>query len=235
MTTLERVGILAVDSSRTRAYLHGLQRAGLRLGRAIVLTSDPDAPPRDLPAVPYFDNRTPPLERLRALEVPVDLIASEDVNGAAVLAAVDRAPVEALVYSGPGGAILGKALLGLGKQFLHIHPGVVPEFRGSTTVYYSLLERGTCGASAILLNERIDEGPLVATREYPPPDDRTLIDHGYDPFIRADLLVRVLNDYRDTGRFRVRPQPAGGRRAFFIMHPVLRHIAVLSRFGGGGG
>lgn len=228
---LKKVGILAADSSRTRAYLDALGRADLVPSYAIVLAGEPGAKPAPLPAVAYFDNATPARETLRALGVPTEIVDGIDVNSATVVEAVRNAPVDVFIYSGPGGAILRKPLLGAGKAFLHIHPGVVPKFRGSTTVYYSLLETGKCGASAILLNDQIDEGPVLAVREYHAPEDRTTLDHGFDPFIRADLLVRVLSQYRSDGAFQLQPQAPSEDEPYYIMHPVLRHIAILSKAG----
>lgn len=225
---LTRVGLFAVDSSRTRAYLEALARADLVPAHAIVL-GGAEGEPSHLPAVPYFDNTRPARETLQRLGVSVEFAEGTDVNAPHVIEAVQRAPVDVFIYSGPGGAILRAPLLNTGKAFLHVHPGLVPQFRGSTTVYYSLLETGKCGASAMLLNEKIDEGPVLAVREYDAPQDRATLDHGYDPFIRADLLVRVLARYAVDGVFDRVAQEAGDDEPYYIMHPVLRHVVVLSR------
>ena len=52
--------------------------------------------------------------------------------------------------------------------------------------------------------------------------------------IRADLLVRVLRNYQTTGTWPARPQRPGGQ-TFYIMHPVLRHIAILKTGKASGG
>ena len=228
MIVLERVGILAVDSSRTRAYLHALRRNDLRPAWAILL-NDGLPPGAHFPEVPYFDNLTPAGDSVRAEGIPYDLVPTSDVNAPAVVQAVEEAPVDVLIYSGPGGAILRKEILGTGKRFLHVHPGLVPQYRGSTTIYYSLLAEGTCGASAIFLDEKIDTGPVLGQFSYPPPADRTTLDYGYDPFIRSDLLIRILKQYETAGEFRVEDQSRAAGETFFIMHPVLRHITILSR------
>ena len=233
--TLEDVGILATDSSRTRAYLAALATHELLPAHAIFLTGGSGAGPPNLPIVPYFDNSRPALEMIHAAGIPCDVVDTGNVNSVEVVAAVKDSLVDVLIYSGTGGAILRPDILSAGKRFLHIHPGLVPRFRGSTTVYYSLLVDGSCGASAIFLEQDIDAGPIVASRTYPPPEDRETIDHGYDPCIRSDLLVRVLVAYRDTGEFPTRPQAAGGGETYYIMHPILRHITILSGRSGSGG
>ena len=224
---LERVGLLAVDSGRTRAYLAALLKHDLLPSAAILLT---EAGPgqRNIPPVPYFDNLTPALETIQTAGIPCEIVETGDVNSDELIAAVERCPVDFLIYSGAGGAILRRGLFETGKRFLHIHPGLVPQYRGSTPFYYSLLVDDTCGTSAMFLDEQIDTGPVLARRSYPPPADRTTIDHGYDPFIRSDMLVRVLREYTETGRFNIQSQQGEEGETYYIMHPVLRHIAILS-------
>lgn len=228
---LHRIGLLAVDSSRSRAYIAALARADLIPARVVYLGA-PNMPPPDLPSVPYFDNDTPLLDSIRRLDIPCIAVTSTDVNAPDTVAAVRDCGMDVLIYSGPGGAILRRDMLDAGVRFLHVHSGLLPKYRGSTTVYYSLLIDHSCGASAIFLEDRIDTGPVLGIREYPPPDDRTTIDHGYDPYIRADLLVRVLREYVSKGEFVPKPQVAGPAETYYIMHPVLRHVATLSRTAG---
>jgi len=226
---LKDVGLMAVESSRTRAYLWAMRRHDLLPAHVIFLSRRREGGQDSFPVVPYFDNVAPALETIRELRLAYEVVESDNVNGADVLAAVRRCPVNVLIYSGPSSGILGREVLNSDKRFLHIHAGVVPYFRGGTTIYYSLLMSGTCGASAIFLNEQIDGGPVIATQEYPPPRDLTTLDYGYDPYIRADLLVRVLEEYRVRGEFVAEAQPVKAGDAFYIMHPVLRHITILSK------
>ena len=228
---LHGVGLLAVDSSRTRAYLTALSNRDLVPAHAIYLTGGPGSVvPQPLP-VPYFDNSVPVLEKIKTMGIPCEVVNSSDVNSPDTIAAVQACPVDVLIYSGSGGAILGSDILGSGKGFLHLHPGIVPRFRGSTTVYYSLLLERNCGVSALFLNEQIDQGPVLTTRVYPPPEDRTTIDLGYDPYIRSDLLVQVLQEFQTTGKFQTRPQSREAGETYHIMHPVLKHLAILSKLG----
>ena len=225
---LEKIGMLAVDSSRSRAYLDALHRNGLAVREVLLLENE--TPSASFSHSPYFDNQTTIEKKLSQLSVHCRRLETPDVNSSKTLQAVQQSDVDFLIYSGPGGTIVGCNLLRCGKKFLHIHPGIVPQYRGSTTVYYSLLNENTCGASAIFLEEQIDCGPVLAVQSFPPPTDRTMIDYGYDPFIRASLLVRVLQDYALRGRFNETPQiPSDKDETYYIMHPVLRHIAVLSR------
>lgn len=239
---LKSVGLLGVDSSRTRAYLDALSRNGLKLEHAFLLAPDPKRAGAAFPEVPFFDNLTPSDESLSKQNVPHSILPTSSVNDPTTVEAVAQSGLDVLIYSGPGGVIVGRELLRRGGKLLHVHPGIVPQYRGSTTVYYSLLNEGTCGASAIFLDERIDCGPILATREFPAPTDRSSIDYGYDPYIRSQLLIDVLKKYVESGHFHTQNQDnndsscdtadsSQNAETYYVMHPVLRHITILSRAG----
>ncbi len=227
---LKSIGLMAVDSSRTRAYLAALANNNLLTAHAIYLTGAPGSAQRSFRKVPYFDNLTPALDTIHRMGIPCEVVNTGDVNSVEVFAAVQASPVDVLIYSGPGGVILRRDILNAGKRFLHVHSGLVPRFRGSTTVYYSLLVEGNCGASAIFLEEHVDTGPVLAKKVYPPPAGRTTIDYGYDPYIRSDLLIQVLKERQQTGEFRAIPQSGELGETYYIIHPVLRHVAILSGY-----
>ena len=168
------------------------------------------------------------LELLQEYCIPHQRLPTLDPNAASVVAAIRQLPQSILVYSGPGGVILRKDILSTGKRFLHVHSGILPYFRGSTTVYYALLEEGRCGATAFFFDEKIDTGPVIRTRAFPPPEDRTSLDLFYDPLIRSQLLVDVLRDYAATGKMPVEPQDPEAGETYFVIHPVLKHIAILA-------
>jgi len=134
-----------------------------------------------------------------------------------------------LIYSGYGGEIIQQEVLTRHPPFLHIHSGWLPQYRGSTTIYYSLLQEGRCGVSAILLSRKIDQGIIVGRRWYAPPTQQEDTDYIYDSTIRADLLVSVVRKWCETGRFPdsiVQYEDSG--TDYYVIHPVLKHIALLS-------
>ena len=131
------------------------------------------------------------------------------------------------VFSGFGGEIVTADTLDAGAPLLHVHSGWLPDYRGSTTIYYSILADRTCGVSAILLGEDIDTGPLVARRRYPLPSPGLDIDYVYDSAIRADLLADVVTAWQaNGGRFAdLDRQPCDGT-TYYIIHPVLKRLAL---------
>lgn len=232
---LKDVGILLISSNRSRMYLQHLAAHNLNPSHALYLCGDENktpegkvrrSPPPSIPGCPY-DFNVSIEELLERQSIPCKKIPVLNPNADEVVQAATLCPCTVYIYSGPGGAILRQSILNCGKRFLHVHPGIVPYFRGSTTIYYSLLMENQCGATALFLNEKIDGGPVLGTKSFPPPTDRTTIDLYYDPWIRAQLLVELLREYQLTGCFQEKPQNTGDGETYFIIHPVLKHLAIM--------
>ena len=151
-----------------------------------------------------------------------------ELNDPAVANAVTALSPDLVIYAGAAGNIVGEHLLS-GAPFLHVHPGSVPRYRGSTTIYWSLLEGSPVTVSAIYLSEQIDQGQLVAAMEAPNPTPSSDIDGLYDSGIRALLLDKVLEG---NTALPTSINQAGPGRDYYVIHPVLKNI-VLSRIAPG--
>jgi methionyl-tRNA formyltransferase len=240
---LEGIGLLGVSSPRTKAYLQKMVRVEMCPSFVILMKGEeaellPGQISSDLSLTGSgaresgdrrsFDPGERLLSTLERAGIPYRVVTTTDVNDPRIIEAVSSRPEEIFIYSAAGGAILRKEILSTGKKFLHIHPGLVPFYRGSTTLYYSILAEDSCGASAMFLAEKIDCGPVIRRKCYPPPRDGTIIDYIYDPDIRSDLLLEVLEEYRQTDKFRTEEQSSDQGETYYIIHPVLKHIAILS-------
>lgn len=232
--------MVATDSARARAYASAVLRAGLGPLRGIFY----GAPAAPLQPVRHqggtigdlwLPDITPPLRDIfQAAGWPVIDTGADAVNADACVAAIQQAAPDLVVFAGRGGEIVSRRVLDIGAPFLHVHSGALPELRGSTTLYYSIIERRCCTVSALLLAPDIDTGPVVGRADYPLPPADIDTDLLYDSAIRADLLVKSLRDYRTRGRFVPMPQPAAKGRTYYVIHPVLKHLAILSLGDAGG-
>jgi methionyl-tRNA formyltransferase len=176
-----------------------------------------------------FDPSISLVEMLETACIPYEISPSMDINSSHVLSAIVQHPESVLIYSGFGGALLKKEILSSGRRFLHIHGGYLPDYKGSTTNYYSLIERDNMGASAIFLTEDIDSGPVLIRREFPSPEAKIDVDHIYDSAARAKVLVEVLRRYEKSQRWDVELENSDDGQTYFVIHPVLKHIAILSK------
>jgi methionyl-tRNA formyltransferase len=243
--------MIAAETSRSRAYLQALVRNNLLPCHVLVLQpaadqplpgqltgDDPTGSPSRQSALDdcwseaWFDPAEPLEATLRRARISGQFMACDDVNDTMVVSAIEQRPESVLIYSGFGGVLLRSELLQTGKRFLHVHGGYLPDFKGSTTNYYSLLIQNSLGASSLFLNEDIDSGPVLIRRKFPPPVERSEMDHRFDSAARAKVLVETLHTYVKNGEWRFELPENSGGRTYYIIHPVLKHIAILAVSGG---
>ena len=241
---LTDVGFVAANTSRARAYLAALERHDLlpswtlllddkspaampgQAGSEVMRSSSADHQAKCWSEVDFDPNA--PLEPwLQRLGLDYVVAGSRDINAADVVDVIAHSAPSVLIYSGYGGALLRRDVLGTGKQFLHVHGGYLPDYKGSTTNYYSLLSEGMLGASALFLTAEIDSGPVLARRRFPAPAKCTEIDHIYDAAVRAHVLVDTLSAYMEQGEWRFELSDNCGGTTYYIIHPVLKHLAIL--------
>lgn len=154
-------------------------------------------------------------------------VEHDDINSTAVLEAISRVKVDLIVYSGYGGQILKQDHFNDEIPYLHMHPGFLPEERGSTTIYYSILNGRKCSVSAFFMNSKIDAGGIVVRKEYEIPSIGVDIDMWYDNCIRADCLDTALDIIHKMGFQSINPDYSNTQE-YYIIHPVLKHLAILS-------
>lgn len=230
---LKGLALLASDTARTKAYLQAMIQAKLLPELCIVYSDHLDSMRaakdgcRSHARGKYFDIEEPVLFSLEQAGIPCVMVDSKDINSEQMKTAIQDSAVEYLIYSGYGGYILKPHLFQLGKKFIHVHAGMLPQYRGSTTAYYSILQEHTIGATAIFLNEGIDEGEIIAQAQFECPKEAVDIDYIYEPFIRARVLIQVLEQYSSHGTLSSQIQPTENAETYFIIHPVLKHLALL--------
>ncbi len=157
--------------------------------------------------------------------IPFESLAADSLNDSVVVDAVRGLPQRYVLFS--GGSILREEILGLGKRFIHIHPGLLPYVRGSMAIEWSILLRGRCAVTAFFMVPGIDEGDVIASREFEPPP----LEHGNIPplfssHMRSELLVEIVRDYVEDGAFPSRAQDRSAGTTLYKMHPTLGNIVL---------
>lgn len=229
--------MLAAHTARSQAYLQALIANDLYPGQVILFGRDRQAEVgTDSRRVSWQGVDFPDLgeslsQSCKRTGIPVTSCSADDVNAEEITRCISRFAPRLVIYSGVGGQIVSEHMLGLGPRFLHMHSGWLPRYRGSTTLYYALLEGELPGVTALFLDREIDRGPVVAKRHYPVPPADIDLDYIYDPAIRADLLVRVMREYARSGVLpAVEHQNPDEGVTYYVIHPVLKHLAILSLY-----
>jgi methionyl-tRNA formyltransferase len=224
---IQKVSIIAAATLRSHSYLNLLLSLSVTIERIFILDDG-----NFLPGQRCSDKNGSMASKLIELannNKIVFSIFSSNVNDKALVKEVSDLASSLIVYSGFGGQILKNDILSCGKKILHIHSGLLPEYRGSTTIYYALLNNDNLGATAILLDQNIDTGIIVGERSYPRPEKGVDIDFDLDIQYRSKLLSTVVRDFVSNGSFKMeKKQDMNAGKTYYIAHPVLRHIALLS-------
>ena len=146
-----------------------------------------------------------------------------------------------------GGRVPGKLLEDSRIKMLHIHPGIVPDMRGSDCLLWSAIVRKKLGVSCFYMSAGIDEGSLISQREFAIPRLASLapflergeeliayraLTFGLDPHLRARLLIDVVRGSagKDLRSLSSRPQGEPVRPAYLWMHSRLRLKVMKAMF-----
>lgn len=169
-----------------------------------------------------------------------------DFTDAALQSRMLAAGEAAFLYTN-GGIVPGSLLEVPGLRVFHIHPGVVPELRGSDCFLWSAAVRQKLGVSCFYMSAGIDEGTVLGQREFALPklpsleplmnrEDEPLayraLLFAVDPHLRASLFVDVLRSHPggDLRMLPAKPQPQARRPAYLWMHPRLRLMTMREAF-----
>ena len=216
--------MVAADTTRTKYYLRELIRNKFFPTYVLLLLNYNE---KLLPGQDSGESERELVELLKNAGIEYDISPNSDINSNEVLTIISNRVELVFIFSGFGGVLLGDDILSSGKKFLHIHGGYLPDYKGSTTNYYSLINENTIGASSMFLTKEIDCGPVLLRKKFSPPKNRTEIDHIYDSEARAKVLIETLEYYVESGSFNFELENNKGGETFYIIHPVLKHLSIL--------
>lgn len=233
------VALVCADNVRARCYLQAFMARKLLPSFCLILpdaeSGNPASGRRPLsPAQAAWGKFDPELcirDLCTEADIPCEFAPVHDINAPENVLRIAKLAQVVCVYAGFGGVILRKDLLNCGKRFLHAHGGWLPDYKGSTTNYYSMLQENFCAASVMFLNEEIDRGTILCRRRFDVPADISLMDYVHDNIFRAEVLCEVLAAHVESNGW---PEPVAENtptNPYFVMHPLLRHMAVLGSEG----
>lgn len=215
--------MVAADTTRTKHYLKELIRNKFLPTYVLLLLNC------DSKLLPGQDSKSEKelVDLLKNAGIEYEVSPNSDINSNEVLTIISDRVESVFIFSGYGGVLLGDDILSSGKKFLHIHGGYLPDYKGSTTNYFSLINENKIGASSLFLTNEIDCGPVLLRKKFTPPENRTEIDHVYDSKARAKVLIKTLQLYVESGSFNFELENNKGGETFYIIHPVLKHLSIL--------
>ena len=240
---LKDIGIIAADTTRSCVYIQALIKANLIPNICIFLKNSKknlpgqhkhDSKFRNI----YFNNKAnewseaninPYLNIFSILKknnINYKVFDTSNINSKNIFKYIKIRKEKTFIFSSFGGQILKKYFFKLKKNFLHIHGGYLPDYRGSTNNYFGLLNQNLIGYSSIFLKEKIDTGDILKRKKFSIPKNLKYFDHVYDSAGRAKVLILTLKDYLKRKKWIKSRNYTSRGNYYFIIHPVLKTIAI---------
>ena len=114
-------------------------------------------------------------------------VLTNDINDKKIEKILLSSSEKYFIYSGyPAQIIYNKKLLNQ-KIILHSHPGKFPYFKGSTTIFYSILKNNSIWCSTFRLTRKLDTGKIFLMKKY------RLNKKLFTDFDKYDNLMRIKN------------------------------------------
>ncbi len=179
---------------------------------------------------------------LRNYETEIDEITIDSLADTHLARYLTNEPIKTFLYTG-GGKVPTSLLTIKNSKFIHIHPGILPDIKGADCFLWSLSIRKKLGYSCFYMNEGIDTGDILYTKEYDIADFSLFVEkydihrlykailHYYDPVLRIRTFMEMLrkNSLDALSSLPSRKQNPNEGRTYFFMHPVLRNY-VLQKY-----
>ena len=129
------------------------------------------------------------------------------------------------IYSGYGGKIIKNKHILNNKILLHSHSGKLPEYKGSTTIYYSLIKDKKIYCTTFIMNNEIDKGKILLIKKYKLTKQIKNIDK-YDNQIRAKNILLTLKNFNQLIKSKRKYANTDKNFHYFVIHPILRYVAL---------
>lgn len=218
--------LLATEQPRSRAYIQKMINNDIVPSFVIYLNDNKNnstyvSSKRERA---FFNINKSLLETIKENNIPYISLETTDCNSNIVIDEIKKRKEMHVIFSASG--ILKDDILSLGKKIIHVHPGIIPKYRGSTCFYYSMINDENIGATAFIMNKGIDKGDIISQKLYEVPKNIN-IDNIYDPYIRAELLYDVIKDYIESGEIKSSAQDVNSGETYYVIHPILKHLAIL--------
>ena len=211
----EKFNILITNTKRSIQYLKLLNKKKLFPNQVIYLDDNKkNNISHKLKKILYFKKYN------------LSIFKTNNINNFKVVKCLTKSKIKNIIYSGyPTKIVKSKKLL-KEKNLIHSHPGFLPYYKGSTTIYYSILNEKKIYCTTFIMNEKIDSGKILLTKRYKIPKKIRSIDIDYDNEIRSNNICNVI---KKINLLKKKKQKKTTSLPYYIIHPVLRSIVFNKR------
>ena len=227
---LNNLAILCAKNSRSVAYLYFLEKEKILPSTIILIDTKKNYQKVKTKKNKYFQHNLDIEEFAIKNNVKLIILKNAKVNDDICFGAIKDLKEKYIIYAANYGDILKPEYFSIKKNFIHIHPGKLPNYIGSTTYYYEILNEQSVSFSAIFQDKKIDNGKVIAFKKFNLNSIvKSELDHVYDPYLRSKLLIEVILELKKKKKLASSPQSKSKRNIYYIIHPLLKHIAILAK------
>ena len=148
-------------------------------------------------------------------------IKTNNINLKSVEQHITNINSDYILFSGYNAEIVTNQNI-LKKNLIHCHPGLLPKYRGSTVIYYGLIEMQKIYVSIFNVSKNIDNGKVLFTKQFSLPKNLIDIEKNFDNQIRAKTLVTFLKSKKTN----IVAKSDKYINFYYIAHPIVRSIIL---------
>ena len=216
--------LLFQDGCRARAYIQELQMQAITPSAAIIL--DTGKTPAHLTVqeqdhLEFFNPTIPIEDTIQELDIPYEKVVAKGFNDKNLIHALSKRSEKYALFCGAG--IIKGPTLRAGPKLIHAHPGALPDARGSTTIFYNILEGKSPTVTTFFMEEGLDAGDSIHSAKYNLPKKGMEIGTIYDGIIRARTISSMLQAYQKDRSF-FETKQSGQEKQYFVIHPALEAL-----------
>ena len=200
--------LILADTSRSYMYLKNIIKESILVDNILIYSNKKFTKLRKLCLKNKLDFLTIKTKSINSKIATKKILSFENKN---------------FIFSGYPGEIVKNEIL-LKKNFFHCHPGKLPEFKGSTTIYYALLLKKDIYCSVIKISDKIDSGEIFYERKFNKPLNKIEIEKKFDDKIRSITICEFLKKkkfkkikYKSSKKY---------LSSYYICHPLLRQLII---------
>jgi methionyl-tRNA formyltransferase len=151
----------------------------------------------DKPKGRHCRNASSPIKNL-ALKHKIMVIDADNIKNAAYGQKIKNQNPDIIVVASFG-QIIPKSILNIPKHgALNIHPSILPKYRGPSPIQSAILngEKAT-GVTIMLMDEKMDHGPIIANSEFKITNPKTIYKELRDRLanLGAELITKTIPDW----------------------------------------
>jgi len=151
-------------------------------------------------------------------KIKYNYIKCTDINAKKLTKKIFQTKINFFIFSGYPGEIIKSELLKL--NLIHAHPGKLPNFKGSTTLYYSIILTKKITCSIIKISKKIDDGQILFSKTFDIPKNKKKLEDWYDYKIRAEAIIAYLKSpYK-----KYKKKNKSIYSNYYVAHPIIRQI-----------